>query len=104
MLAYKLNGRNLLAIASEMDIMSDTNRPLIELVIGEKVSHENKDEAMRILILKAWEQVEVISRIIANGEQLKQMGLLPELSKPTIRSRQEYKNADYRLAFRQQVL
>ena len=67
MLAYKLNGRNLLAIASEMDIMSDTNRPLIELVIGEKVSHENKDEAMRILILKAWEQVEVISRIIASS-------------------------------------
>ena len=67
MLAYKLNGRNLLAIASEMDIMSDTNRPLIELVIGEKVSHENKDEAMRILIVKAWEQVEVISRIIASS-------------------------------------
>ena len=95
MLAYKLNGRNLLAIASEIDLSNDTNRPLVELIVDEKITHENRDEIMRTLIMKAWEQVETISRIISNGEQLKQMGLLPELSKPIIRSRQEYKLATF---------
>ena len=61
------------------------------------VYYFTRDEIMRILIMSAWEQVETINRIISNGEQLKQMGILPELSKPIIRSRQEYKLATFNI-------